>query len=336
MPTDTLMSLAEESARSNIAMALGPYGSGCVDAGETEATTRMLDTCANGNACENAGSEHSISRARKRTRGATYAYDGSLEGMFTAIHAAFCAGDAAADILEADILQPRIGQEVVDVTTTMDDALKVRRLIEHALGAHAFHSIRTAASTEEPSRGTVVYRFLRYAISRPGIESCTGCPDKSTCTRACTMAGKCTALDELARPEVSDLVALYRSAINERHLMLQFMRFEHCEGDVWFARCNPKANVVPLLMDWFIPRFNDQKFVIYDENHGMSGVYDGARWYLVKGDDVTPPPHMEDERMMREAWRRFYRSLSVEDRYNPELRRHFMPMRLWRNLPELA
>ena len=27
-------------------------------------------------------------------------------------------------------------------------------------------------------------------------------------------------------------------------------------------------------------------------------------------------------------------SLAIETRYNPELRRHFMPVRLWRNLPE--
>ena len=272
----------------------------------------------------------------RRTQGAAFVYDGTLEGMFTAIHAAFVAHDAEADIIEETHLQPRLGQEVVAAHTNMDAALKVRRLVEYSLGAQAFRTIRTAASTEDPARGTAIHRFLRYAFRESGRMGCSSCSKKTMCTHACSAPDSCSILDDISRPVVRDVVTLYRSVVNERHLMLQFMRFEHCEGDVWFARCNPKANVVPLLMDWFIPRFNDQKFVIYDENHAMSGVYDGQHWYLVRGDAVTPPPHMEDERMMRDAWQRFYRAIGVESRYNPELRRSFMPMRLWRNLPELG
>ena len=38
---------------------------------------------------------------------------------------------------------------------------------------------------------------------------------------------------------------------------------------------------------------------------------------------------------MQDAWRRFYRVLSIDERYHPELRRQFMPMRLWRNITEV-
>lgn len=337
MPTQTLIDTAEESVRADTGLAWDFHDghAGQLYEFKPEAQEALLATCAE-NALEARVLPATGNRERERTHGATYTYDGTLEGMFSAIHAAFVARDASADIREASSLQPRLGQEVVDVTTNMVDALKVRRLVEYSLGAQAFRVIRTAASTEGTERGTVIYRFLRHALRESGRNACTTCAKKERCTRACSVPSTCAVLDDISHPAVRGVTELYRSVVNERHLMLQFMRFEHCEGDVWFARCNPKANVVPLLMDWFIARFNDQKFVIYDENHGMSGVYDGARWYLVKGDDVTPPPHMEDERMMREAWRRFYRSLSVEDRYNPELRRSFMPMRLWRNLPELA
>lgn len=270
-----------------------------------------------------------------RGRGDAYAHDGSLEGMLTAIHAAMVARDAGADIYEECQLQPRLGQHVFPVRTRIDDALKVRRLMEYALGAQAFHCVRTAGCSADPERGNIVYRFLLDALRESGRDGCTRCPRKRTCRRACDVPPRSAQLDDLANPRVFALMALYRSVVNERHLMQQFMRFEHCAGDVWFARCNPKASVVPLLMDWFIPRFNDQRFVIYDENHAISGVYDGNGWYLVGGDAVTPPPHMEDEGLMREAWRRFYRSVSVEARYHPELRRGFMPMRLWRNLPEM-
>ena len=38
---------------------------------------------------------------------------------------------------------------------------------------------------------------------------------------------------------------------------------------------------------------------------------------------------------MKDAWKRFYRTIAVESRYNPELRRQFMPKRLWKNITEL-
>lgn len=123
--------------------------------------------------------------------------------------------------------------------------------------------------------------------------------------------------------------------------MRQFIRFEHLrdeDSDFWFARCNPKSSVVPLVMDHFVERFNVQPFIIYDENHGMAGVYEGQRWYLVRtGEDPTLhlPDKAADEVPMQQAWKRFYRAVAVESRYNPELRRHFMPKRLWKNLTEM-
>ena len=123
--------------------------------------------------------------------------------------------------------------------------------------------------------------------------------------------------------------------MNERHLMMQFLRFEHFENGIWFAKCNPKANVVPLLMDWFADRFNAERFVIYDEVHQVAGIYDGSGWYLAQTDEVHLPRYAADEAAMQAAWKGFYDAMSISARYHPELRRHFMPKRLWRNIPEL-
>ena len=117
--------------------------------------------------------------------------------------------------------------------------------------------------------------------------------------------------------------------------MRQFVRFSHLENGVWFARCNPNASVVPLVMGYFAARLNDQPFIIYDERHHLAGVHDGMRWSLVSGDAVNVPAATADDALMEEAWKRFYDALSVDARYNPELRRRFMPVRLWQDLPEM-
>ena len=38
---------------------------------------------------------------------------------------------------------------------------------------------------------------------------------------------------------------------------------------------------------------------------------------------------------MQQAWKRFYDTGAVEARYNPELRRQFMPKRFWKNITEM-
>jgi probable DNA metabolism protein len=59
------------------------------------------------------------------------------------------------------------------------------------------------------------------------------------------------------------------------------------------------------------------------------------RWVLVTTDAVhVPDPTLKDN-LMRAAWKTFYDALSVEDRYNPELRRQLMPKRYWKYLVEL-
>ncbi|MGI6591579.1 MAG: TIGR03915 family putative DNA repair protein [Eggerthellaceae bacterium] len=142
-------------------------------------------------------------------------------------------------------------------------------------------------------------------------------------------------LDDLGNPIVFQLVSAARSTMNEWDRLRQFIRFEHRVGDVWFARCNPRASVVPLLMPWFVARFNTQRFVIYDETHHLSGVWDGKKTHLVQTDEVDAPPLTIEEPQMQQAWIAYWNHITISERYNPELQRQNMPKRLWRNITEV-
>ena len=246
-----------------------------------------------------------------------YLYDGTLEGLLSAVFLAYERHEDPIDVVREDEYEPRLLQSAIPVETDFDRANRVRRGVERACGRAAFTAIVRASTCEGYDTGAIVYRFVRYAMSRP--EGMRSMP----------------ILEELANPAVADLLRLVKHAGNESERMRQFVRFSHLENGVWFARVNPNANVVPLIMGYFAARLNDQPFIIYDEAHHLAGVYDGRSWQLVAGDAVSVPPATEHDRQMQEAWKRFYDALAVDARYNPELRRHFMPVRLWRNLTEL-
>ena len=237
-----------------------------------------------------------------------YLHDGSLEGLLCCIFEAYVQREVPEDIVRERDYQPRFEQSSFFVQSDFNRALRVRRGIEREAGSQAFGAVVRAAANDDPCAGVVVYRFVRYVMDKR-----TG-RDKRR-----------NVLNDLANPVVGDLLALER----------QFVRFSHLENGVWFARCCPNANVVPLVMNHFAARFNIQPFIIYDENHHVAGVYDGEDWSLVADDVINVPSRTADDAFIEKLWQRFYDSLSIEARYNPELRRHFIPARLARALPEM-
>ena len=251
-----------------------------------------------------------------------YVYDGTLEGLLNAVFEAYALREHPSDVAPEGILQPRLAQRIHSVVADAGRAERVRRGVVERCGERTFFRIVRAAASSDADAGSAVYRFIRYAMD--------------------VHRGKGRAISNIAHPAVSRLFELDRSVCNECEKMRQFARFEHLAGDgvqVWFAKVNPRDAVVPLVLGHFVERFSIQPFIIFDEVHDMAGVWDGERRYLVRtgGADLlgSLPQRSAAEVAMQDAWRTFYRAVAIDARYNPELRRQFMPMRFWKNITEL-
>ncbi|MDO4501568.1 MAG: TIGR03915 family putative DNA repair protein [Coriobacteriia bacterium] len=245
-----------------------------------------------------------------------YCYDGTLEGLLTAVFQAYALHEDPRDVLPAGQVQPRLGQMVREIQTDFALAERVKKGLHLKAGRDAFELCRTVGVSDRPDAGTLVYRFVRFAMK----------------------TGKAWSR-QVMDPAVEPMLAIRRSLGYEKERLLQFIRFKELEGGLWFATCNPKANLVPFVMDHFSDRFNTQSFIIYDEVHHIAGIYDGTEWYLASVDQdeflERLPPQSRNEARMQQAWKLFYRSVSIDARYNPELRTRWMPKRFWKNLTEV-
>lgn len=261
-----------------------------------------------------------------------YLYDGTFEGMLTCVYLSVKARELPCDLQTPANLQLRLGQKERTVETDLNAALQVKRSILRSHGSEVFTHLQEAAASDSEDAGMTVFLFTKRLLGQ--CRACSSCLQKATCNNACQLGHNRKILDELADPLVRRVESLRRHALNEKERMIQFIRFQHLEDDVWFARCNPNANVVPLLMNWFRARFNTQRFVIYDETHKISGIYDGQRCHLVTG-DITPPAAQSQDHQVSQAWKRYFDSLCIPERINPELQRQLMPKRLWKNITEM-
>ncbi len=262
-------------------------------------------------------------------------FDGSLEGLLTAVFVAYADKMESVDIKERTSLQLRLGQREIEIKSDEALAERVQKGISRTCGANCFDAVKYVYLSDDPHKGTIIHDFIRYAMVQNHPFDCGTCKKRARCNGLCTRTRTNSILDNVAHESVRSFASLHKAVSAERHRIMQFLRFEHVDGDLWFARCNPNASVIPLVMDWFAARFNTQPFLIYDEAHALAGVYEGGDWYLVDAGTITVPDHSDEEKQMQQAWKRFYRTVAVEARYNPELRRQFMPKRLWRNIVEM-
>lgn len=247
-----------------------------------------------------------------------YLHDGTLEGLFSCIFEAYSRHEQPEDIVAEAEYEPRLGQSAVFVETSMERAERVRNGIEQIAGRRTLTVIARAFASDDADKGAAIYALVRQAVD-------------SRLRRT----SRRSIMDDLADPVVARVAALCKRTENEAEKLRQFARFSHLNNGVWFARCNPNASVVPFVMRHFAARFNIQPFIIYDEVHCLAGVYDGDGWYLVKDVIEQVPEAAEGDEYAQALWQRFYDAVSIESRYHPELRRNFMPMRLWKHLPEM-
>ncbi|MCL2818344.1 MAG: TIGR03915 family putative DNA repair protein [Actinomycetia bacterium] len=243
-----------------------------------------------------------------------YFYDGSLEGFFSAIFDAYTCKDKPDIITVSENFQSMIDQVSHYVETEQHKYERVYAGIIDHIGRGGYQTVKTVFLSPSPQRETILYHYLEYGFK----------------------VGSKVHVD-IAHELVNPVMRLKRETGMEAHRIRMFARFSRMDNGVYFAKINPKCNVLPLVMDHFSRRFNIQPFAIYDEVHHLLGLYDMKGWHLrYVEDDFEPPDCDVDDVHYQKLWKAFYDAVSIEERVNHPLRRNFMPMRFWSNLTEMT
>ena len=125
---------------------------------------------------------------------------------------------------------------------------------------------------------------------------------------------------------------------NERHRFHGILRFSVIEGKtkVLYASLEPTNDILELLADHFLERYQAEPFIIHDLKREKAIFAAGGQWYiapLVK--DVTV--HLaQDEECYRALWKNYFETIAIKERTNPNCQRNFMPKKYWEHLTEMV
>ncbi|MFD0940017.1 TIGR03915 family putative DNA repair protein [Pedobacter boryungensis] len=247
-----------------------------------------------------------------------YIFDGSLEGLLTAVFEWFERKPGFVNLGTEKTHQPGIFFETFLVETNRAKADRVWNGLQKKLSREWLRKFYCAYLSELPEVFDALFHFATYIFLNPaGAEKNYG------------------------NEFVLKVSKTARSVEREKHRMESFIRFQHTSDGVFYCGIDPDFNVLPLIANHFKNRYADQQWIIYDLKRHYGLFYD-----LNKVEEMTmninsqafknPKSNQLDEKEILYAnlWKDYFKSTNIESRKNTKLHVQHVPKRYWKYLTE--
>lgn len=242
----------------------------------------------------------------------TLVYDGSFEGLLTAIFSVYAEKIDPAAIESGDRRQLGLfgGDRVIDA-----DPERAGRVWKKL----------AAVSTD----GSAEDFFLAFLSGAPGVEMTILTMVRHRVSPG--SLGESTVLDARLR-----LDRLRNRVKKEAHRMKGFARFERMADGIYFAAMAPEYDVLPLIRDHFENRFSDRPWVLYDSCREYGLYFDTRRTRSVrlKGRVPQGAGKASGDDDVSDLWRKYFRAINIPERRNERLHVQKLPRKYWAYLTE--
>lgn len=255
--------------------------------------------------------------------------ENSIDGIFSGIYRAYESrqGHNNIRLVTPDALESyELFCEYEEVPVDLENSQKVADTLRRRMGQEVYseicHAINAWESEKERrkniSKAEAVYKTVVLGLA---------------------MEQSSRVLNNLGNPYVARVFQLARSAGNEAHHLLGFLRFSELENGTLFARIHPKNNVLSMLAEHFTDRLPMENFIIYDENRKTAVLHKKGSGYLLAevpdADEEFMNRFSDREQEYRQLWLEFFHSIAIEARKNPKLQSQNIPKRFWQDTVEL-
>ncbi|MGB3366424.1 MAG: TIGR03915 family putative DNA repair protein [Acidaminobacteraceae bacterium] len=239
-----------------------------------------------------------------------FLFDGSVDGLFTAIYDAYYF-KAPEHIYNEKFYQLELGVEYHRVETMLRKSEKVQNSILEKLSEITMTHILKVLLSEQQDSVTSIYKFLKIAFKRgPGI------------------------IDDLSDPIIMKFRDYSRMVARETHLLVGLLRFKKLDNGIYYCEFSPSYDQVRLLSSHFADRLNDQYWIIHDVSRHYASFYDKNNWYTKKVDMDPKINYDKDELKFQGLWKEYFEKIAIEERKSEKRQMAMMPKKYWKHLVE--
>ncbi len=131
---------------------------------------------------------------------------------------------------------------------------------------------------------------------------------------------------DLSDPVMARLTLALQKLWTEQDHLKGFVRFVEVDGAL-VGEIEPKNRVLPLLGPHFAGRFNGDTVILHDRAHHEALICQRFRWTITPVEDFSLGPAGAGEEELKNLWRRYFKTLSIEGRFNPKCQSTHLPKR---------
>ena len=255
-----------------------------------------------------------------------YVFDHTLDGLLTAVFDSFFLHQQPEFLLAEGEQLPLFADEPHHVVTDSEKAERVWKGLEKRLSKDGLRMITVSWLSEERALNQPLFNFICKVFRREPFDSYERNASDS---------------------DVLEVRNTCRRVLHEQLRMKQFIRFQKAKDGTYLAVVSPDHNVLPLIIDHFQDRFNDQPWLIYDAKRHYGYYYDGAAApiHITFEDEAAVPFNLsngkldadvlsENDQIFQQLWRTYFKAICIKERMNPRKQLQDMPRRYWKYMTE--
>ncbi len=305
-----------------------------------------------------------------------YVFDGTMDGLLTAVFDSFALHEQPETVLTEGDALPLFCERIYTVHTDEEKARRVWTGLEKHLSREAMKLISVSWMSELQELNGHLFRYICKVFTPPltpplkGAGNAYGTEDRQakgtgnaygTEDRQAKRAGNAYGTEDrqakgagngcgiernFADPDVLAVTNIARRVLHEQLRMKQFIRFQKAKDGTYLGVVSPDHNVLPLVIDHFHDRFNDQPWLIYDAKRHYGYHYDGNQVIRITFEDEQAVPFnlsngkldesilSSDDQLLQELWRTYFKAICIRERLNPRKQLNDMPRRYWKYMTE--
>ena len=265
-----------------------------------------------------------------------------MDGLLTAVFDAFALKEQPNELLTEGDALPLFCERTYHVTTDEEKARRVWTGLEKHLNREALRLISVSWLSELRELNTPLFLYICKVFRQGDISR------------------------NFADADVLAVTNTARRVLHEQLRMKQFIRFQKAKDGTYLAVVSPDHNVLPIIIDHFQDRFNDQPWLIYDAKRHYGYYYqtlpqpedfvrlrtkspgrEGRRMPVrVTFEDEAAVPFdlrngkmdadvlSDNDQLFQELWRTYFKAICIKERMNPRKQLKDMPRRYWKYMTE--
>ena len=245
-----------------------------------------------------------------------------MDGLLTAVFDAFSLKEQPEQLLAKGDALPLFCDHTYSVTTDDEKARRVWTGLEKHLSHEAVRLISVSWLSELSELSTPLFQYVCKVFRQGDISK------------------------NFADSDVLTVTNIARRVLHEQLRMKQFIRFQKAKDGTYLAVVSPDHNVLPIIIDHFQDRFNDQPWLIYDAKRHYGFYYDGQTAIRITFEDEASVPFnlsdgklnedvlSSDDQLLQNLWRTYFKAICIKERMNPRKQLQDMPRRYWKYMTE--